>query len=490
MLEEVRRDELPGTSSPEGNGRVSPACKLGQGLLLAFAAGYPLVTWSGWIASTHAKSWVLAGFTTLIGILLLNHVWRVPSPRLVSKRMQWIPLVWVFLSVYTCFLLGPSLDAFGFTFVTFVWSQLVIRHSTWAGNLPKSVLHLLLWFSAVAWVCTFATKYQYVALSGNHYGKTGFVSLGCCTLVFVAVVLWFRQVSDVKRAMVWMVRGGAVACLLGLWQFFDQKGLATRLFPDLLKDPRSMGTSGHANWFSTYLLLLFPLATCCFLSVRRPLWLAACGLIYANILTAQTRGAWVALASFLVIAVFTQKEFRKRMLLLGLVMALVTAALAPLHNWQLLKRANSLKDQASLAAAGASHAGTGRLGFWKYAVNRLPRHAVIGSGLDTYAEVAPAGTKAPNTKAHSIYFEYALCLGIPGLVLYLGFLWRCAGGTAHSLLSWTLKATIATYLVQGVFIHDTLHSWPLVWLIAALAVVLRRNDIPTVDAHSVRPPGS
>lgn len=100
---------------------------------------------------------------------------------------------------------------------------------------------------------------------------------------------------------------------------------------------------------------------------------------------------------------------------------------------------------------------------------------MLGSGLDTLPDIAPAGVTPPVDKAHSIYLEYAVTIGIPGLALYLAFLWMTFGKASKDPLTWTFHAMLITYLAQGIFIHDTIHTWPLVWTLAGLAAVHKQG---------------
>lgn len=457
--------------------------EIGRGLLLLFAIAFPLVTGTARTESTHTKYYGLILASALAGGVLVHQVWS----RLIPGTQRWVRLgttAWLILSSYVVLLLGASWDSAAFVVTGFLFSQLLARHVNLSPALPEKVTKFLLLLSGVVLICTFATTHQPTAIGGGLYRKTGFVSYCCCAILFIATAAWFRR-ADISRAISWILAGGVAASLIGLWQFFDFNRSAARTFLDLVSDPRSMGPSGHPNWFASYLLLLFPLAAHRFLTTGR--WTSALtvALLYANVLTSETRGAWIGLAVFLTYLLVAQRELWRRILRLFALLVVVTATLAPMKDWQILRRALSLQREATLASGGATYAGTGRIGFWKYAFDRLPRHALLGSGLDTFAEIAPKGTQAPNTKAHSIYFEYMITLGIPGLVLYLAFLWKCFANRREDFLQWTLWAMLMTYLVQGIFIHDTLHSWPMLWMFAAFAIVVRRAgpDISRVPAH-------
>jgi putative inorganic carbon (HCO3(-)) transporter len=254
---------------------------------------------------------------------------------------------------------------------------------------------------------------------------------------------------------------------------------------------RSYATMGNPNWLGTYLLLLLPFAVGFYLESGRPWACAAAGLLFANILTSQTRGAWLAAAVFGVMVFVGLRAYQKRLFQLLLVLLIITAVLIPCHGWAILRRASSFRTEADLALTGSNEAGTARFEVWKFAFRRLPAHFVLGSGLDTLALVGSPSDPAPNSKAHSVFLEYAITLGIPGLVLYLLVLRRAFSGAVTEPISWAFRATFLVYLIQGIFVHDTIPTWPLVWFLAALAVRFRdapsQGQIPNVSAEVAVP---
>ena len=450
----------------------------GRTLLLVFAFCFPLATAFDRTESNQVKFYALSVFALMIGCLLFRPLWN-RAAFLSDKPARLLAVIWGILSVYAVSLLGATLQAVLFPGVFFVVVLAFACRRQLETILPRRTLILLGLLVAVFFLCSFATTHQYTALGGSYYRKTGLVTLACCVLIFLATVLFLSDTAETERAVKWMLAGSFVITVIGLLQFFLQKGFMSELFKDLRTDPRSMGTIGHPNWFGTYLLLMFPFAVFRFFRDRRFVWGALCCLLYANILTAQTRGAWIGTAAFLAFLFFSRKEHRKDTLRLCALLVIVTAFLAPWNNWQILKRADTLTDEAGKAIEGSSAAGTGRFGFWKYAMKRLPAHAVLGSGPDTLAEITPEGEKAPVDKAHSVYLEYAVTIGIPGLLLYLAFLWKCTTPISASFLHWTFRGLLVAYLTQGLFIHDTIHTWPLVWFIAGLAVVASREPAAT-----------
>lgn len=263
---------------------------------------------------------------------------------------------------------------------------------------------------------------------------------------------------------------GFITSALALAQFFLPRELTGAVFPPLLIDPRPFGTAGHPNWFGTYLVLLLPFAIHFLLKEWRWRWAVLVGLLHASLLVCQTRGAWLAEAVLIVFTVGIWRQDLKKLAGLFGILTLVTALLLPAHNWKILTRASSLAMEAELAASGSERAGSKRFGVWKYGLEHLPRYSLLGAGLDSFGALAEDGVEAPNSKAHSIYLEYALTTGIIGLLCYLGFLWRCFWTHAPPDFMWTFRTMLIAYLFQGIFIHDTVQTWPILWLLAGLCL--------------------
>jgi O-antigen ligase len=265
--------------------------------------------------------------------------------------------------------------------------------------------------------------------------------------------------------------------LLALWQFYSPHGALTQLFSTVVREPRPMATLGHTNWFASYLLLLLPLALHQSLKPNPRAWPAVAALLFAATLVAQTRGAWIALAFLLPFALWNGRRHHQALLRLALLLVLVATALLPYDQGRILRRAASLDDEAETALTGSSNTGSGRFGFWKYAARLVPRHLALGSGLDTLPDHATAANPAPVDKAHSIYLEYAVTLGGLGTAAYLLCLGLCFT-RPQPPQRWPWLALLGTYLIQGAFIHDTIQTWPLLWILAALAAINLGTSAP------------
>lgn len=456
-------DSMPAPPATNVQGRLAVR------LLFAFGLIFPWVT--GWdeLSSIRAKFWALAIFSFLLSFLVF---WSWPWKEVMtSMRRRW---PWVVLLLILCGYFA-AMDVFVPKLILLacvscagarLWGIVRDRGSLEA-RVRWPLAGLVIWAGLS---CIISTR-QYTAV----FSETGLLTLGCCLLLFLAVITWVSDGNVAERMVRILLAGSMAVCLIGILQYFrvNFPGPPSRENPDLI---RSFGTMGHGNWFGTYLLLLFPFAIT---TILRGQWIfggiTTC-LLYANILTSLTRGAWLGAAVVFTFLIWRQwRQWRKFLGILA-AFAVITALLAPINEWALFKRAGTAEKQIKLAAQGSSAAGTGRFGFWKYGLSKLPKHAIIGAGFDTFGQLTNPGEKAPNSKAHSIYLEYAVTIGIPGLLFYLLCLRRIATNFCAGAEQRLYQIMIAGYLVQGFTIHDTIHTWPLLWLMGGFACVARRTS--------------
>lgn len=444
--------------------------------LCAFAFLFPLVTGQrAWIGNWHAF-WTLLAAAVIASLLLWFRVRREPLAWHPSSRAAAI-IGLVALSYATALLAathGLSRPAiFFFLPVALGLGAVLLRPEFLETRLPRRTRLCLTVLIIVAGISCLITSHQHVALAGSDYRRTGFLTLLSCAVLFLLVAVFVQTGNARQRIIAAAVSSSAVVSIIALWQFFDPGKSAQGWFLDLQTDPRPPGTIGQTNWFGTYLCLILPLSVAMHLDTRSRLIrggaLLFSTLLFSALLVAQTRGAWLAAGCFLLWIAFSHRLRLQKILPLFAAFALTAAILLPCKNWEIYRRTMSINKELSHASKGSPDAGTGRFRFWAYAFRHLPPHLLLGAGLDTYKEVGAQDKIPPprTDKAHSLYIEYALTLGLPGLALYLAFLLSCAtpAGTP-----WELRASLFTYLIQGIFIHDTIQTWPLVWIIAGLAV--------------------
>jgi len=471
--------------------------------LAVFAFLYPFIT----ITARREEPGNAVAFTALCisGICFGFFIWTSISPNRITAVGSTVRVA-TFLSVAIFFYVSFLIIAtYGMQFyllpLAVTWAAilaLLFRQNLLEDLCGKPVRQSLSALIPVVLTACLLTFFQHTSIPGSFFRRTGLVTFFCCVVIFFTTVLFLQDEKshkthkNVGRAL---LIGGGVIGVLGVLQFYDPWQAMSRWFPELQRDPRAIGTMGQANWFGTYLCLLLPLAIIeLFTSTKtvgRFCFAALSGLLYAALVVCQTRGAWVAFSVFMLWLFIRQRSCRGKTLRLLLLFVVITVALVWSGNGKISSRLATLDSEIGSAKNFSPSTGSHRFAFWKFAIENLPAHVFLGSGLDTYELLPrPESGQAPTDKAHSIYFEYALTIGLPGLAAYLLFLWFCttppAGGSGN-LRAWGFRASIGTYLLQGIFIHDTIRTWPLVWLIAGLAVTYRRMQGKSLPVASAAP---
>lgn len=455
-------------------------------LFVFFLAAFPLVT--GWNAffSNQAAFFILGAFASIFSFLLVVYWKKQPFELSSTRKIFLVSACAIFL--YALALLGVT---YGWrwepVFLVLPWIgvfAVLFRPELQEKLFSSTTRRSLGIFALIFWIHSVITVHQHTTFLGSDYRRTGLAALGCCLAIFFACVSFVRTRRQVEILLFVLVISGAISSAVAILQYFSPWDFSRKWFFESTQYRNSYGTMGHHNWFGAFLCLVIPVASVEFLRAQE-LWKrcffgVASAVLFGGLLVSLSRGAWVACAFFFLILVVAQKKLWKRWAVLFAIQFAVTGILLPTGDWAILKRAQTAEDEAKFAATASPMAGTGRFGFWQHGLKYLPQYWLVGSGPDTFGQLtAPDEPVFPTDKAHSIYVEYAVTTGILGLVSYLVFLFSCHKRRENeqpSLVAWGLFAALLTYCVQGFFIHDTIHVWPVLWLLSGLAVVVHRKE--------------
>lgn len=461
------------TSSARVRRFVNVEQQIGVFTLWLFGFAFPLATGAQRIDANGFKYFTVAGVACALALLAIRTISASGSVVELTHRFRPGLILTAILAGYSLFLCGFALQVI---IAAFFAPALILAFGQTNDLLRTDNRRLrnLLWLAQAFAVLTiascFLSEQQYAAILGHPYRHTGLSTFLACLIIFWSAMWFLRGARERNITLKLLLLSSVVAGGVAIVQFLLQYEWLLRIFPPLREDPRPYGTLGHPNWFGTYLLLLLPFAIHFMFKERRWYWRALVALLHASLLICQTRGAWLGEAMMLGFVAISLRREPKRIIELAGILAVVTVILLPVHNWKILKRADSLGREANLAVQGSSGAGTGRFGFWKYAVAHLPAHVFLGAGLDSFDAMADEGEHAPISKAHSIYLDHALSSGVIGLGILLTFLWKCFWKYPPAHLQLAFRGMLIAYLVQGLFIHDTIQTLPLLWMLAGLAL--------------------
>lgn len=309
---------------------------------------------------------------------------------------------------------------------------------------------------------------------GSPFRFTGLTTYYFCIILFILAQTNDKTGATDKtgRLLSALVYTAGLVSLLGLLQYFG-----INLVPHepyrmaVAAQPIAYGTMPHPNFFGTYTAFILPAAI--FLYLRTPktanlLWPAV---IYAGLLVSECRGTWIAaLIGLLLILWYAWKrpDLKKSYLLVLAVLLLVTAILMPTYHGILLARLLSIGGNYGINLYDT--AGSYRMYIWRGAFHLFLLYWPFGIGPDhlIYARlVTPANEIAD--KAHNIYLEMGLTMGLFTLLSWLVFLsfffrrWKTEIG-------FTLLTMISVYLIQGFTNIDVVPVMPLFWIVLGLAL--------------------
>lgn len=293
------------------------------------------------------------------------------------------------------------------------------------------------------------------------YRYTGFCTYLFCTILFFLAT----DCDEPEKTLKWMAATAALVSLIAVLQY-----LGLNFIPHYFhKSIHPYSTIGNRNFVGTYTVFILPAAIFFYLCERKTFWLGCVALVYAGLLVTLTRGVWLALPLPLLILLyssFRKPENRKNVCIICITLLLTTGLLAPIHDWLLVKRAFSIPDQIVQTIELIDTAGAGRIYIWKEALKLIPENWAFGIGPDHLAIPLPSGIIAD--KAHNIYLEIAVTMGIFALISYLCFLtfFLRPAKDETGLLFFSM---VLAYLLQGFFNIDVVAVMPLFWITLGLS---------------------
>jgi probable O-glycosylation ligase (exosortase A-associated) len=161
-------------------------------------------------------------------------------------------------------------------------------------------------------------------------------------------------------------------------------------------------------------------------------WAATAGVIALPmlILMTQSRGVFLGLTVFIVLA-FLGHHRRVRLTLQLLIVAAILASAAPSSVWGRLQTLRSATDASTLDDVdGAEGSARQRYEIWRVAFKIIREHPITGVGLGAYRPVHEQYALHPEFNptaqgqrdTHSLYFNILAETGFPGFALYIGML--------------------------------------------------------------------
>ncbi len=284
----------------------------------------------------------------------------------------------------------------------------------------------------------------------------------------------------------------SIASIIGIVQYFTgwqtSKPWLDAKFEDEIV--RIVGTFDNPNYFAEMIGLTLPIVLAFLLKNRRlrdkTLMLVYAALQSIALLLTWSRGAWLGfLFSFTIMAVI----FDKRLLVLGLVVAVVVMTVAPPVVVQRLLSSFSMEDSSNYY----------RISIWRGSIALLKEYFFrgVGLGAESFAEMYPEFmiVQTPAIHSHSMYLQLLIEMGLFGFLAQTWFLFACMWigirsiflDVGRGLTRWghigilsSGLAAIIGHMLQGVIDHTwynpkiTVVVWAWLGLIVGIGMRLNR----------------
>lgn len=250
--------------------------------------------------------------------------------------------------------------------------------------------------------------------------------------ILAVIFLLASQIGDresIKRRLGFFVAGASLAGLAGLIQqipwgsvlAFDGPGQGGgALLQRILSSHagRAVGFYSHPITYAEMLMAAGFLALG--MAGGRKSWGWAGGAIFLGILASKTRGVWLAVFAALGLWVLVRRDRKILAVTGGLVLATGLMFLArPSLRERAVSIGNTQSDNSNLI----------RLGLWRRSVEMVREHPLLGVGPGNFL-VKPGelrwGGSPPDmdwTETHNMYLQMVVERGLPGLAVFLWFLW-------------------------------------------------------------------
>ena len=172
----------------------------------------------------------------------------------------------------------------------------------------------------------------------------------------------------------------------------------------------------------------------------------------------------------------THVELRKRFVYIFISLLLVTLILLPTENGVLYKRAASIPNNISSGIMLEDSAGSARMYIWKQTIKLIPKYWLFGIGPDNLIYSGIILNRTAVDKAHDIYLEMFITMGVFTLFSYLLFLSTfIKKNITKDENVFVLSLMILTYLIQGFFNIDVIMVLPYFWIVLGLYVANERK---------------
>lgn len=333
-----------------------------------------------------------------------------------------------------------------------------------------------------------------VALLGNKNRYEGIIIWTIYFLLFIAA----KEYMKINKKMIEFIC--IIASIMAIHSVLQLHNIdpVYKFFKGSVDGVLEFGTIGNRNFLSTYLLIFQAIAMGCFIFYKNNRYLIYSSIIFAGVLSGQTRGVWVGfiVMSFVgLMFIIKDKDKLKKAVVIFACFSAILGGLNYTSKGEILGRMKTINgDINNIVSADdkkLADIGSGRGRIWSMTMKSLKKHPIMGTGPDTLHNrlfrdvkedfllmIIKTGTYPD--KAHNEYLEYWATGGLLTLVSYL-----CLVGTIllnlfrkkKDDISKIFILVIVGYLVQAFFNISVIQVAPIYWIVLGLAVAHYRKGI-------------
>lgn len=295
---------------------------------------------------------------------------------------------------------------------------------------------ILILFLGFLLFSTFFSIHLPTALHGKYKRYEGLLTFFSYVLTYFLALQVFSRSKNLIRLVKTISLTAAIVALYGLVQYVGLDPLPWGDVP--FEARRSFSTFGNPDLLAGYLVLALPITLAAYLQIDRNEygWIYGISffLVSASLLTALTRGAWVAGATgiifFLVLARNSLRHFWKKILIVIMAFLLLFSIAVIYSTTAATTELNPLFRLKSLLTPHLS--GGSRIEIWKAAFEMIKDRPLFGMGPDTfrlasehyetyrYVKMVQGTTVADN--AHNYLLQLAAGAGTLATLAFLVFL--------------------------------------------------------------------
>jgi O-antigen ligase len=334
-----------------------------------------------------------------------------------------------------------------------------------------------------------ASTHRALSVNGSLWRRSGFITETALAMFVLLVAAWLSANKERTQVLLrTLAVTGSLAAVYGIFQYFGHDPfLAPTTYEageGIFTIIRPPGTIGHADYFASFLLMIFfPAAALAVTETRktwRRFWLCGCALIALAIVLSGTRAAWLGLIAGVVsLAVLKQLRIPVQAWITGVALAggLVAFAISPAGAHLRARLHWSLDD----VGGGA------RILLWRDSLYMAAHRPWLGFGQETFATEFPRFASIQLARAypdfyqespHNAFLDAFASGGVVGLacllglvVLAIGTAWR-ARREGNPLAELLLAGFIAV-LVDLQFTVTVMATALIFYLYIGILVTLR-----------------